>query len=224
MEDLAQYPVEVVAARPVTALADRRTYEWTKRSLDVGLALVLLIVSLPILTGVALAIRLSSKGPVLYRQTRCGRSGAPFECLKFRTMVPDADAYLATNESLRAKFHEHFKLLNDPRVNPVGRILRRSSLDELPQLWNVLIGDMSFVGPRPMPLRELQRRFGDRAEILVSVKPGLTGLWQIAGRSKLSGDLRVVLDLEYIARRSLRFDLAILARTPIAVLTGRGAT
>src|SRR4051812_4121565 len=170
-----------------------------KRFLDVFAATLLLTLLLPVWIAVAVAVRVKSPGPVFFRQTRVGRHGRLFTCLKFRTMVVNAEAFLHRDESLRCAFSENWKLHHDPRVTSVGRFLRKSSLDEVPQLINVLRGEMSLVGPRPVQQSELSECYGKHAADLVIVRPGLTGLWQVSGRSKLTYEQRVALDLEYVA-------------------------
>ncbi len=190
-----------------------------KRGLDiVGSAGILLVLS-PLLGALALAVRLSGTGPVLYRQQRIGQGGAPFDMLKFRSMVDGADARLA--ELLAAQGTDDqplFKVADDPRITPLGRILRKYSLDELPQLWNVLCGQMSLVGPRPQ--REAEVAFyDDAARRRLIVRPGMSGLWQVSGRSALSWDDAIRLDLFYVENWSLVGDLLILARTFKAVVS-----
>jgi len=194
---------------------------------DLAGALLGLIVFSPVMLAIALGIRLDSPGPTLFRQVRRGHRGRPFRMLKFRTMVVDAQQRLgnleATNESAGGVL---FKLRDDPRVTPLGRFLRRSSLDELPQLINVLKGEMSLVGPRPLQLRDCERLrdvdprgYARRLQVL----PGLTGPWQVGGRSELDYEQMVRLDLDYVANRSLVRDLAILGKTVLVVLLRRGA-
>lgn len=206
-----------------SALASRPVYEFSKRVLDVSLALVALILASPILILAAMAVRCSSRGSILFRQTRVGRYGRPFTCLKFRTMVMDAERVLADDPELTAKFVNAYKLRRDWRVTRVGCILRKLSLDELPQLWNIVRGEMSLVGPRPVPADELHTKYGPVASQVVSVRPGLTGLWQVSGRGATSYQERVQLDVSYVERRSLLLDMWIIARTPVALLTMRGA-
>jgi exopolysaccharide production protein ExoY len=206
-----------------SVLARRPVYGFAKRFLDVPLALVALLVALPVLLVVALTVRLSSRGPILFRQTRIGMYGRPFTCLKFRTMVKDAERVLELDLELAARFVTCYKLQQDCRVTRVVSILRKLSLDELPQLLNVIRGDMSLVGPRPVLAEELRTKYGPAASDVVSVRPGLTGLWQVSGRGATTYEERVQLDLTYVARRSLLLDLSIMARTPIALLTMRGA-
>lgn len=194
-----------------------------KRGMDLIGALVLTVFAAPLLLLIALAVRLTSPGPVLYRSVRMGTDGRLFKAYKFRSMYRDADArreeLLCRNEVAGGVL---FKLRADPRVTPVGRLLRKFSLDELPQLINVLLGSMSLVGPRPPLPDEVQQYDGDVHRRML-VKPGMTGLWQISGRSDLSWDEAVRLDLYYVENWSLALDLAIIARTIWAVLRSRGA-
>jgi exopolysaccharide biosynthesis polyprenyl glycosylphosphotransferase len=193
-----------------------------KAATDRSGSLVLLVVLAPLFALLALAVRLSSPGPVIYRQTRVGRSGVPFPMWKFRTMVVDADRMKGDLAAANEHDGHMFKLRRDPRVTSAGRFLRRYSLDELPQLANVLLGHMSLVGPRP-PLPEEVARY-DRVEMRrLSVKPGLTGLWQVSGRSDLSWHETVSLDLRYVDNWSWGWDMAVMARTVRAVLDGHGA-
>jgi lipopolysaccharide/colanic/teichoic acid biosynthesis glycosyltransferase len=200
---------------------------WTKRCFDVTVALVLLLLATPLLLLVALAVKLHDGGPVLFRQDRVGRGGRHFRINKFRTMVVDAEAWLQANPDLHARYVSNgFKLDlgDDARISRLGRFLRASSLDELPQLLNVLRGDMSLVGPRPIVQPEL-RQYTERGAgaAYLNSRPGLTGLWQVSGRNRLGYDARVELDLVYVASSSLANDVKILLRTPIAVLRRDGA-
>ena len=192
-----------------------------KRLIDIAGAAVGLVVLSPLLLGTALVLRLREGSPVLFRQTRVGLHGRPFTIYKFRTMVPDAEARYAEVEALSDIKGAAFKMANDPRVTPLGHTLRKTSLDELPQLWNVLRGEMSLVGPRPAPPREVagydvwhRRR--------LSMKPGMTGPWQVEARLDEHFDERATLDLHYIDRWSLTLDFKILVRTIPAVLVRPG--
>jgi exopolysaccharide biosynthesis polyprenyl glycosylphosphotransferase len=193
-----------------------------KRAFDVVGATLLLILLSPLLLMIALAVRLSSRGPVLYGSTRPGIGLQPFMCLKFRTMHTDAEQRLADLESLNEASGALFKIREDPRLTPVGRFLRRFSLDELPQLINVMRGEMSLVGPRPLPVRDFEL-LHDWHRKRYLVLPGITGLWQVSGRSELDFDDLVRLDFVYLERWSLALDLAILVKTMPAVLSRRGA-
>lgn len=206
-------------------------YSASKRLVDILLSAAVLLICLPLLAVLAVAVRLESAGPVLFRQQRVGRNGAPFWMLKFRSMSRRAEHARA---ALGQQEGPVFKLQDDARVTRLGRWLRRTSLDELPQLINVLRGEMSLVGPRPLPVRDVQawlsREEGDHSgeatEWLVlrhTVRPGLSGLWQVRGRSLLPFEEWVRYDLHYVRRRGWRLDLEILALTPLVVLLGEGA-
>jgi lipopolysaccharide/colanic/teichoic acid biosynthesis glycosyltransferase len=199
------------------------SWAWSaKRVLDVAVATVLLVLLGPLLLLAALLVRLTSPGPALFRQRRVGYDGQPFTIFKLRTMVqhPQAAEAAPPQASSDALF---IKAPNDPRITPVGRVLRRTSIDELPQLINVLRGDMSLVGPRPLSPAEAERLLWRRDRARFAVPPGLTGLWQVSGRSLCSEDERRRLDTRYAEEWSLRLDLSILARTVPAVVTGHGA-
>jgi exopolysaccharide biosynthesis polyprenyl glycosylphosphotransferase len=194
-----------------------------KRTFDVVIASLLLIALSPLLVLIAIAVKLSSRGPVLYHSIRVGIGGEAFACLKFRTMFVDAEALQAELEAHNEATGALFKIRDDPRLTRVGRRLRRYSLDELPQLVNVLRGQMSLVGPRPLPKRDVAR-FDDASLMRrFSVKPGLTCLWQINGRSDTDFDRWIELDLRYIDTWSLALDFAILAKTLPTVIRGQGA-
>jgi lipopolysaccharide/colanic/teichoic acid biosynthesis glycosyltransferase len=192
----------------------------TRRAIDVVAATAGLMVALPLLMIAACGIRLTSEGPIFFSQRRVGQHGRDFIMLKLRTMYIDAEARRA---ALMANTNEiRFKMRNDPRITPIGRWLRRYSIDELPQLWNVLVGDMTLIGPRPALCSEVDR-YDALALRRLEVQQGLTGLWQVSGRSELSFDEQVKLDIEYIDRTSPVDDLRLLVRTIPAVLGGRGA-
>lgn len=197
----------------------------SKRILDVVGALTIGVLALPVMIIVAAVIRLSGS-PVVFSHTRIGKHHEPFRCYKFRTMVPDAEEklkkILASNPEALREWRENHKLKDDPRITRFGSFLRKSSLDELPQLWNVLVGDMSLVGPRPIVADELER-YGNKARIYCSVKPGMTGLWQIMGRSSVTYSRRVSLDLLYVRQQNILTDFWILARTIGAVIRRAGA-
>ncbi len=221
-------------AMPAGAMPARGGERWRdalrpalKRTIDIVGAAALLLALLVPLGLIALLVR-ADGGPVLFAHRRVGRGGASFGCLKFRSMVPDAErrlaALLARDPAARAEWEAARKLRDDPRVTWIGRFLRASSLDELPQLINVLKGEMSLVGPRPVQAAELATFYGAAAaEHYMAVRPGITGLWQVSGRSDTSYARRVALDVAYVSRPSLRADLRILLRTPAAVLLRRGA-
>ena len=192
-----------------------------KRLVDITTVGLALVMGAPLFLVVALAVGLSSPGGLFYVQRRLGRGHKPFGCIKFRTMVQGADRQLRrtlqNSAELQEDFRHRFKLKNDPRITSVGRILRRTSLDELPQLLNILRGEMSLVGPRPIVRAEVER-YGDAIDPVLSVRPGLTGLWQVSGRNNLTYNQRVALDLQYVSRQSLVLDLMILWRTVGVVL------
>jgi len=204
-----------------------------KRGLDVIVSLALLVLLMPLLVLIAALVKWGSPGPALFRQVRIGHLMTPFTLLKFRTMYSHADPAVhqafvssfikAQREADQAGSNGLFKLTNDSRVTPLGRILRRTSLDELPQLWNVLRGDMSLVGPRPPLAYELEQYQPWHRRRLLEAKPGVTGLWQVVGRSRTTFDEMVRLDLRYARTRSFWTDVKILLATPAAVITGKGA-
>jgi exopolysaccharide production protein ExoY len=199
---------------------------FAKRTMDVIIAgTALLLLALPMLL-IALAVRLDG-GPAMFAHNRVGRGGKLFGCLKFRSMVTDAEArlnaLLAADPAARAEWEASRKLRHDPRVTRIGAFLRATSLDELPQLLNVLRGDMSLVGPRPVTASELAANYGAAAEHYQAVRPGITGPWQVSGRSDTSYDRRVALDVAYATQPSLAEDIRLLLRTPAAVLLRRGA-
>ena len=197
-----------------------------KRALDmIGAGIGLMLLS-PFFLIVALMVR-ADGGPAFFAHQRVGRGGKLFGCLKFRSMVIDSQArletLLANDPAARAEWEATRKLKNDPRITRIGRFLRSTSLDELPQLINVLCGEMSLVGPRPVQEAEIDRYYGASAAHYMAVRPGITGLWQVSGRSETSYESRVALDVAYVSRPSMIADLTILLRTPVAVLSRRGA-
>jgi Undecaprenyl-phosphate galactose phosphotransferase WbaP len=194
-----------------------------KRFLDIALTSFVMVAAAPLFFAIAIAIRLDSPGPVLYAQRRIGRGGVEFRAWKFRSMVRDADAqlalYLAAHPELADEWQQNHKLRDDPRITRLGKFLRKSSLDEIPQLWNVLRGDMSLVGPRPIVQEEVPR-YGEHFDVYTQVHSGVTGLWQVSGRSDTSYEQRVNLDVFYVRNWSVWLDFCILFRT-IAVLWWR---
>jgi exopolysaccharide biosynthesis polyprenyl glycosylphosphotransferase len=193
-----------------------------KRAFDAVGAGLLIVLTAPLMIAVALAIKLQDGGPVLFRQTRVGREGVLFECLKFRSMVIDAEARLSAITHLNTNDGVLFKAQHDPRITRVGRLIRRYSIDELPQLFNVIVGVMSLVGPRPALPSEV-RRYTPDVQRRLHVRPGMTGLWQVSGRSDLSWDDTVRLDLYYVDNWSIVQDLSIMTRTIHAIVSSRGA-
>jgi exopolysaccharide biosynthesis polyprenyl glycosylphosphotransferase len=220
-DELLGYPLLVFRTTPETS--------WqgvVKQLMDFfgALLLLVLLIVIPVIPLIALAIKLTSPGPVFFRQQRSGLNGSPFTLYKFRTMVTNAEQFKQELEAMNEMSGPVFKVTNDPRVTPIGRFLRKYSLDELPQLFNVLRTEMSLVGPRPLPVDEVKRFENLAHRRRLSVKPGLTCIWQISGRNQIS-DFKewVRLDLEYIDNWSLWLDLKILIRTIPAVLIGTGA-
>jgi exopolysaccharide production protein ExoY len=218
-ETLAGHAPQVIWAgdSPLVRLTSPRSELrlMAKRAIDiVGAVAGLLVAAVPLML-LALAIALESRGPVIFAQERVGRRGQRFRCLKLRTMRQDAEDVLRTDPELYAEYlANHFKIPEDrdPRTTRLGRLLRRTSLDELPQLWNVLRGEMSLVGPRPVVPDELSH-YGDRADLLLSVRPGLTGAWAVNGRHQVGYPRRCELELDYVRRLSLRTDLQVMVRT-----------
>lgn len=201
---------------------DHLGYAFLKRSLDIVLGVGILILLVPVLPLIAIMIRLDSPGPILFRQTRIGTKGRPFSCYKFRSMVPDAESRKEELRGLNETDGPVFKIQDDPRVTSVGRFLRRSSLDEILQVVNVLRGEMSLVGPRPQLPHEVDQ-YEPWQRHRLEVKPGITCLWQIAGRSHIGFEEWMKLDVEYVRRRSFALDLKILFRTFPIVIDRKGA-
>jgi exopolysaccharide production protein ExoY len=196
-----------------------------KRGFDIAAASVSIILLLPLFCLIALATKLSDGGPVFFRHRRIGLNGSSFGCLKFRTMVTDADQvlqrHLAQDQDAAREWAELHKLKKDPRVTPLGAAMRKTSVDELPQLLNILRGDMSFVGPRPIVSTEVSK-YGDCIEHYLSTRPGLTGPWQVSGRNDVDYATRVALDRQYVEQWSFWRDLTIIAGTVRVVVTSRG--
>jgi lipopolysaccharide/colanic/teichoic acid biosynthesis glycosyltransferase len=229
-----RWPVDPILYPDLTLRQARRTkYDFMKRGLDIIASLTLLIILSPLLLTIAALVKLGSPGPVVFKQMRIGRMTKPFTMFKFRTMYSNADDkvhrdYVSSLIKAAGQAHDpgqngFFKLTNDPRVTRLGRLLRKTSLDELPQLWNVLRGDMSLVGPRPPLPYELAQYEPWHRWRLLEVMPGITGLWQVTGRSRTSFDEMVRLDVRYARKRSLWTDVKILLATPAAVVSGKGA-
>jgi Undecaprenyl-phosphate galactose phosphotransferase WbaP len=202
---------------------DRRTI---KKAWELPVALILAVVAAPLIGLLAVLVWLDSAGPVFYGHTRIGQGGKRFKAWKFRSMVVDADEvlrrYLEECPRDREEWARCQKLKNDPRITRIGRLLRRTSLDELPQVWNVLRGQMTLIGPRPIIESEIAR-YGEKFAVYVQATPGLSGLWQVSGRNNTTYEERVEMDVYYIEHASLRLDLYILARTVVVVISGQGA-
>jgi exopolysaccharide production protein ExoY len=202
-------------------------HNFFKRSFDILFSLSAILLLAPLFIGIMLAIRLSSKGKSVYSHERIGRGGKIFRCFKFRTMYKDADPrlkeLLAHDPELREEWDRTHKLRQDPRVTKVGAFLRKTSLDELPQFWNVLKGDMSVVGPRPVVQAEILKYFGPKAAKVFSIRPGLTGIWQVSGRSDTSYGRRILLDELYVDSRSFILDLKLIFKTIKIMFSCKGA-
>ncbi len=216
-----------VAATSLAAPVSRSRKAGTQsRLLDIGIAIVIIAFTAPLLIAIALAVKLQDGGPAFYRQNRIGLNGRAFACFKFRSMLVDADARIAAlleaDPLARLEWAQTQKLRSDPRVTALGRFLRKSSLDELPQIFNVLRGEMSVVGPRPIVEFEIPR-YGRYFRYYCSVRPGITGLWQVSGRSDVSYRRRVLLDVVYARSRSVTLDIKILLKTPMVILLSKGS-
>ena len=213
-------------------------YDFVKRCVDIIGSSILILLFSPIMVPVALLIKLTSKGPVFFTPQRVGKDGELFKMLKFRSMymyeikgiLVHAEKYLQSNPKLMEAYQKNsYKLKNDPRVTPVGKFIRRFSLDEIPQLFNVLVGDMSLVGPRayqPYELDHQQKIYPETikyVKIILNGRPGASGPWQVSGRSFINFDKRVEMDAKYIKKRSFLYDIWVILKTPIAMLTGKGA-
>jgi lipopolysaccharide/colanic/teichoic acid biosynthesis glycosyltransferase len=224
--------VAAIAAPPNVKSRKRATYDGVKRALDIVLSLALLAVFSPLFLLIAALVKLTSAGPVFFRQERVGQMMKPFMMLKFRTMYVNNDHaihhqfvsdFITSSDKGDAVKDRFFKIADDPRVTSIGRILRRTSLDELPQFWNVLVGEMSLVGPRPPLAYEVVQYKSWHRRRVMEAKPGLTGLWQVTGRSRTTFDEMVRLDLRYARTHSVWTDIKILLATPRAVFSGKGA-
>lgn len=209
-------------------------YEFIKRLIDIISSLVLLLIFLPIIIVIAILIKMDSKGPVFAdTPERVGKNGKLFKMYKFRSMIQNAHEILRENPKFSKLFDMYkkgsYKLKDDPRITRVGHFIRKHSLDEVPQLMNVLKGEMSLVGPRayyPDELREQQKKYPntkDSVKVVLSVKPGITGFWQVSGRSEINFDKRIEMDADYVKKRSVLYDLWIIAKTPWAMVSGKGA-
>ena len=216
-EPLAAEKISIFTVREPSKL-----YYTVKRLLDIVLSILGIVFLAPVFLCIALSIKIDDGGPVLHFREIIGKHGKRFYALKFRTMITDADTYLAKHPELMQKFKQNMKLSQDPRITRTGRFLRKTSLDELPQLFNVLVGQMSLVGPRIIHPSELAR-YGEYGQKRLSVKPGITGLWQISGRQHISYDERVQLDMRYIDTRSFIVDLVILVKTLKVFIVHTGA-
>ena len=191
-------------------------YKLIKNLFDLLFSFIFLIACLPLFIVISLLIKLSSRGPIFFQQKRIGKNNIPFKCIKFRTMYPEAkdilENLLMKDSSFKKEFEETHKIKNDPRVTTIGKFLRKTSLDELPQFINVLRGEMSIIGPRPI-VKDEKKKYGKNLKKVLLIKPGITGLWQVSGRNNLTYKRRVMLDLDYVENHNLLMDLRILLRT-----------
>lgn len=205
--------------------AKKGNYELYKRVFDLCFAILLLPFLIPLMALIAILIKFDSRGPVFFAHRRIGKDGISFHCYKFRTMVQNADQLLSKvlqNEEAQEEWKKDFKLREDPRITRIGKFLRRSSLDELPQIFNVFLGNMSFVGPRPIVAAEV-KRYGKDFIYYTAVKPGITGLWQVSGRNDTDYKMRIALDREYSSVQSVKEDIKIIIKTIPTVFTKKGA-
>ena len=193
-----------------------KVYKLTKYLFDILFSLLILFTFFPLLIVISLLIKLSSRGPIFFLQERIGKNNVPFKCIKFRTMYPEAKDILKNllnkDEKIKKEFEETHKIKNDPRITTIGKLLRKTSLDELPQFINVLRNEMSIVGPRPI-VRAEKKKYGKDLIKLLSIKPGITGLWQVSGRNNLTYKKRIMLDINYVKNYNLIMDIRILIRT-----------
>ena len=211
-----------IAARGAALPLDRGVNRFLKGASDRVLGALAVVCALPLMLAVGILVRVTSPGPVIHRRRVVGRGGVAFDAFKFRTIIASADDVLAADPDLKQAFLANHKLEHDPRVTPVGRFLRKLSLDELPQFFNVLLGQMSVVGPRMLSPEEVPL-YGSHVPALLSVKPGLTGLWQVSGRQRTTYERRIELDMQYVQSWSLWLDARILLKTPVEVFRGTGA-
>jgi len=204
-------------------------YNVIKRIIDVCASFVGLVICTPLFIVTAVLIKLDSPGPAIYTQKRLKKGGEEFEIIKFRTMLINAEEVLRSNPALWQEYQREYKIKNDPRVTRIGNFLRKSSIDELPQLVNILLGDMSLVGPRAYRKEEIEHqmktypKIAEQIKVSLTIKPGLTGVWQVSGRSNVSFEERIKMDCNYAKRKSIRYDLYLILLTIPAVLKTRGA-
>ncbi|PZV14155.1 MAG: galactosyl-1-phosphate transferase [Pseudanabaena sp.] len=216
-----------VSLRTKKSVIDRTDHyaTWGKRIFDIAFASIVLTVFSPVYIAITLLVFISSPGSVLYIHPRVGLNGSKFNCIKFRTMINGADQaledYLNACPISRAEYEASFKLKHDPRITKIGKLLRTTSLDELPQFWNVLIGDMSVVGPRPLVQNELSK-YGAAIDRVLSVRPGIAGLWQVSGRNDIPYAKRVQIDASYVKRMSFWLDLHLIFKTILVVIFPKG--
>lgn len=213
--------------KPRADAASKRKLDFCKRGFDLLFSLLVLVLASPLFLLIILLIKLTSSGPIFYRQTRIKKGGKSFICYKFRTMYKNADhslqQMLRNDPDKQAEWKKFFKLKNDPRITPLGNFLRKTSLDELPQFWNVLKGDLSVVGPRPVLKQEVQEYYKEHAGKILSVRPGITGIWQVSGRNHLCMQQRIKMELAYVEKRTFWLDLYLIVKTIPVMLFSKGA-
>ncbi len=225
IENIEHSHADIFPSGEATPIKLNANYLIVKRVFDICLVLLLLPLVLLVMGGIALLIKLDSRGPIFFHHIRIGKNGKAFKCYKFRTMIKNAEAVLndvLQNPQARKEWEKDFKLKDDPRITRIGKILRKSSLDELPQFFNVLRGNMSFVGPRPIVEKEIPL-YGGKFNFYKTVTPGITGLWQISGRSDTTYNTRIRLDQQYVESMNLLLDIQTLLKTIPAVVLKRGA-
>jgi lipopolysaccharide/colanic/teichoic acid biosynthesis glycosyltransferase len=218
---IARTAVQSLAQKPITLHRRRKSSDFAKRLFDIVFSLSVLVACAPVYSILAICIACTSSGSIFYVQERVGKNYRRFGCIKFRTMIPNADRVLdemmAQSVDLRQEFLENFKLKQDPRITKLGKFLRTTNLDEFPQFINVLKGEMSVVGPRPLVPDELER-YGDQIDRVLSIRPGITGLWQVSGRNDIPYAQRIRIDVSYVKRRNLGLDLRIVLKTVLLTL------
>jgi len=215
-------PASDVDELEIAEIPSKPLYEISKRLLDITLSSLFLLLSLPLFMVIAIAVKVTSPGPILFKQKRIGRGGKDFVIYKFRTMVQDAEKQLQSSSDLKLRFEDNFKIKDDPRITPIGAVLRKTSLDETPQFINVIKGDISLVGPRAIVRGEVPR-YGDAIGKVLAVPAGLSGWWQVRGRTDTTYAERVQMDLRYVDERSLWLDIKLIFETALSVLRCRGA-
>jgi lipopolysaccharide/colanic/teichoic acid biosynthesis glycosyltransferase len=218
---IARTAVKSLAHKPITVNRQSKSSDFAKRLFDIIFSLSVLVFCAPVYSILAICIACSSSGSIFYVQERVGKNYRRFGCIKFRTMIPDADRVLdemmAQSADLRQEFLENFKLKQDPRITKLGKFLRTTNLDEFPQFINVLKGEMSVVGPRPLVPDELER-YGDQIDRVLTIRPGITGLWQVSGRNDIPYAQRIRIDVSYVKRRNLWLDFRIVFKTVLLTL------
>ncbi|NGX42987.1 MAG: UDP-glucose:undecaprenyl-phosphate glucose-1-phosphate transferase [Chlamydiae bacterium] len=227
METVNQAGVAAQTLRLPKATSFKVRHFPVKRTFDIVFSFITLLLLSPIYLMIMIAIKINSRGKAIYAHRRVGRGGKAFNCYKFRTMYQDADKrlekILAKDPALCVEWETKHKLTKDPRITPIGKILRKTSLDELPQFWNVLVGSLSVVGPRPVVQEEINKYFGVKAYKILSIRPGITGIWQVSGRNDTSYETRIKLDEKYVDKHSFVFDVKLILKTIPKMISSKGA-